>query len=365
VTERVELDFDGGVTPIDIGAGAIGELAPQLADWARGRKLFILSSQSIRSLHGGRLSGVEESAAEVHHLDVPDGERAKTTDEVARIWRRMLELGGKRDSRLLALGGGTVTDLGGFAAGCFLRGIEFVSLPTTLLGQVDAAIGGKTGVNLPEGKNTVGLFHHPGHVICDTEVLSTLPAPEIRAGLMEVVKMAFLLDPPLLDQVETSTEQLLAGDGEASAPIVAAAVRAKVGVVERDPEEADERRLLNFGHTLGHAIEAVLDYGTLRHGEAVGFGMLFALRLSVARGLASESAARLRGVIAGLELPELPKLEADPLVRALGRDKKAREGGLAWILAHELGEGRIVTDVTLAEVRGELAGFLADPWSVP
>jgi len=297
-------------------------------------------------------------AARTVVLQVPDGEAAKQIGVAERLWQEMLEVG-KRDSRLLCLGGGSVGDLGGFVAGCFLRGIEFAQFPTTLLAQVDASIGGKTGVDLPAGKNTVGLFHHPTLVVADTRWLASLDPAELRAGLAEVIKMAFLLDPDLLRQVEDHLPALLAGEPQQLASVVAAAVAAKCSVVESDPSEGDRRRLLNFGHTLAHAIEAATDYRALRHGDAVSWGMLFALRLAERRGLPTAAAERLRALLLRLDLPPLPALRAAQLVELMARDKKATEDGLVWVLPARLGEGRMVGDIQAAEVLSELEDFLA------
>jgi 3-dehydroquinate synthase len=280
-----------------------------------------------------------------------------------RLWNAMLEAGGKRDSRVLAFGGGTIGDLAGFAAGCFLRGLEFVQIPTTLLAQVDAAIGGKTGVDLPGGKNTVGLFHHPAMTVCDTAVLPTLPRQELRSGLVEVIKMAALLDPELFARVEETLDALLAGDPAALGPVVASAAAAKIGVVERDPDERGDRRLLNFGHTLGHAIESSCAYAGLRHGEAVAYGILFALRLAERRGLDPDLARRLRELLARLDLPPLPPLDPADLVSHMARDKKAREGGLVWVLPVRWGEGTMTSGVPWEEVAAELAGLLRNPFA--
>ncbi len=295
-------------------------------------------------------------------LEVPDGEAAKTPAQAERLWDQMLSLGGKRDSRVVAFGGGSVGDLAGYVAGCFLRGIEFIQLPTTLLAQVDAAIGGKTGVNLQAAKNSVGLFHHPAEVIADTRFLSTLPPAEVRSGLLETIKMAIVLDVELFERLEADLELLLSGDPGPLAPVVAAAVRAKIAVVENDPGESGARMLLNFGHTLAHALESALDYGGLRHGEAVGYGMLFALRLAERRGLEPRVADRCRRLLARCRLPELPTLGVDELTAAMARDKKAREAGLSWVLPQALGQGVVDRGIGPSEIRQEMATFLTDPW---
>jgi 3-dehydroquinate synthase len=358
------LRHPGGETPVLVGAGALEAAGERLGAWVAGRTAFLVTTPRVLALQGERLAGVRGAAVRWVVLTVDEGEPAKTVGTAERLWDGMLAAGGKRDSRVLAFGGGSVGDLGGFAAGCFLRGIEFVQIPTTLLAQVDASIGGKTGVDLPGGKNTVGLFHHPAFVVADTAVLATLPRDEVRSGLVEVVKMAALLDTDLFTRVEASLDALLAGDPEALGPVVAAAAAAKIGVVERDPTEQGDRRLLNFGHTLGHAIESSLGYGGLRHGEAVGYGILFALRLAVRRGLDPAVAERLRALLARFGLPQLPHLDADSLVDHMARDKKAREGGLVWVLPAALGEGRMVQDVGSAELAEALAGFLRSPFDV-
>jgi 3-dehydroquinate synthase len=264
---------------------------------------------------------------------------------------------------VLAFGGGSAGDLAGFVAGCFLRGLEFVQIPTTLLAQVDASIGGKTGVDLPGGKNTVGLFHHPAMTVCDTALLSTLPRGELRSGLVEVIKMAALLDPELFARVEEDLDALLAGDPAVLGPVVAGAAAAKIGVVERDPDERGERRLLNFGHTLGHAIESSCAYAGLRHGEAVAYGILFALRLAERRGLDPDLSGRLRALLARLELPPLPPLDPAELVSHMARDKKAGEGGLVWVLPARWGEGIMTSGVPWEEVSTELVELLRAPFA--
>jgi len=362
---HLALRHPGGVTPILIGLGALPEARAHLEGWIAGRGVFLLSSPDILELHGAALAQFRPAAARWAVLNVPDGEAAKTVETAERLWREMVAAGGKRDSRLIAFGGGSVGDLGGFVSGCFLRGISFLQVPTTLLAQVDAAIGGKTGVDLPEGKNTVGLFHHPEMVVAETAFLATLPRAELRSGLVEAIKMAALLDVGLLARIEADLEALLAGDPAVLAPVAAAAAAAKVAVVERDPEEAGERRLLNFGHTLGHAIESAAGYTGLRHGEAVAYGILFALRLALRRGLAYSAAARLARLLGRLDLPPLPPLAADDLLALLARDKKARESGLPWVLPEALGEGRVVAGIERPELAAELTPFLAEPFALP
>lgn len=373
---RFGLEHPGGVCEAVVERGLLGGQDGALGavgDWCRGRVVFLITSHVPDRHCGAAARDLLAPAARVETIEVPDGEAAKTVDCAASVWREMLERGGKRDSRLVTLGGGAVGDLGGFVAASFLRGIDYVQIPTTLLAQVDASIGGKTGIDLPGGKNTVGAFHHPRFVLADTSCLRTLPVGELRAGLFEVVKMAALLDLELLEQVEESLEALLAGEARWLTGVVAASVRAKVRVVAGDLEEGDSRRLLNLGHTLGHAIEAEFGYRGLRHGDAVGHGMRFALRLALRRGLDRQFGSGLLRLIdrmgppglAGVERELGVRLDVDRLVAAMGRDKKARESGLAWVLPVSPGRGEIVDDVDPALVRSELQAFLDESRAAP
>jgi|CXWL01.1.fsa_nt_gi 3-dehydroquinate synthase len=359
---RFALRHPSGVTQLLVGPGALVDAAPLVAAWLDGRTVFLVSTPRVAALHGGLIEPLLASAARVARLEVPEGEEAKSLEHANRLWREMLARGGKRDSRVIGFGGGSVGDLAGFVGGCFLRGVEVALVPTTLLAQVDASIGGKTAVDLPEAKNSVGLFHHPALVIGDTRVLPTLPRPEIAAGLMEVIKVAVLLDADLLSEVERHLDALLAGDPVTLARVVAPAAAIKAKVVERDPSEKDERRLLNFGHTLGHALETAAAYAGLRHGEAVGYGMLFVLRLAEREGLPPAVANRIRRLLRRCELPSLPPgLEVDALLDLLSRDKKARETGLSWVLPTGLCEGWIARELPTAMVRQELIAFLGNP----
>jgi 3-dehydroquinate synthetase len=347
-----------GTTRLLLGEGALAAAAAPLREWLEGRRAFLLTTPRVWALHGGSLEPLLAPAAAVHRLEVAEGEAAKSLAEAGRLWSAMLGAGGKRDSRLLAFGGGSVGDLGGFVAGAFLRGIGCAQLPTTLLAQVDAAIGGKTAIDLPEAKNSVGLFHHPDLVVAEPAWLRTLPPRELRAGLVEAVKVAFALDAALFARIEAALPALLAAEPAALAAVTAAAATLKVGVVEADPEEAGVRAVLNFGHSLGHALETAAGYRGLLHGEAVAWGMRFALRLAVPRGLAPEDAARLDRVLAAVVPAALPPVEPVELLTLLGRDKKAREGGLGWVLPVAVGETRWGVRVPEPEVEEQLARFL-------
>ena len=355
---ELTLRHPAGRCRILVGEGLLGSEIVALEEVVGGRSVFLVSSGPVRRLHGERAATSLGGARRMIELEVADGEAAKSVAEASRLWSEMLRAGGKRDSVVVALGGGSVGDLAGFVAATFLRGVDFVQLPTTLLAQVDASIGGKTGIDLAEGKNAVGAFHQPRLVIADVATLATLDPGELRSGLFEVIKKAALLDPGLLATVECELDRLVRGEPEALVPVVTAAIAAKAAVVEQDPFESDRRRLLNFGHTLGHALEAALDYRGMRHGEAVGYGMLFALELASERSLSALDAERLRRLIRRLGLPPLPELSLEVVWSFLGRDKKARESGVAWVLPQAIGHGEITTSIPDATVRGHLERFL-------
>jgi len=363
--ERFELRHPRGTTRIVAGDGALevalGELAPLLA----ARALFAVSSAPVLALHRASLEAVGRLGRSFAILEVPDGEPAKCVAEAGRLWSALAGGGAKRDSLVVAFGGGTVGDLAGFVAATFLRGVEVIQLPTTLLAQVDAAIGGKTAIDLPEAKNAVGAFHHPSWVVADAAWLATLPAAELRSGLVEAVKTAALLDAALLDRIERDLDRLRAGDPDALGPVAAAAARAKAKLVERDPEEAGLRALLNLGHTLGHALETAAGYGRLRHGDAVAHGLRFVLRLAAPRGLEAGYGERLEALLDRLDVPPLPPLDAQTLLDLMSRDKKARESGLTWVLPVAPGRAELVAGIPPAEVAERLAGWLPGKTDAP
>lgn len=354
-----ELRHPRGTTTVFAGAGALESAAPWIFGELAGRPLYAVSSAPILARHRDGLARVASAARSLEVFEVPDGEAAKSLEVASDLHRRLARSGAKRDGVLAAFGGGSVGDLTGFVAGTYLRGVAFLQLPTTLLAQVDAAIGGKTGVDLPEAKNAVGLFHHPRVVVAEAAWLATLPADEIRSGLVEAIKTAALLDPALLDRIESELDELRRARPTALGPIVEAAARAKARLVESDPEEAGARALLNFGHTLGHALETAAGYGRLRHGDAVAHGIRFALVLARSRGLEPGFGARLGRLLDRLSIPPLPPLDAARLVDLMARDKKARESGLGWVLALAPGRAEYGVPISAGEVSAELASFLA------
>ena len=355
--ELIQISHDRGQYSVAVGSGLL--TSDLLADAVRGRRVFVVTSEPIKQLHGHRLETGLAEALEVEWLMVPDGEEAKSIEIASELWNGMLELSGKRDSLVVAFGGGSVGDLAGFVAASFLRGVDFVQIPTTLLAQVDASVGGKVAVDLPLGKNTVGAFHQPQLVIADVDLLVTLDERDVVSGLVESLKMGVILDEGLVQLIERQLPALLSAEPGALARVVARSVRTKANVVERDPFESGERKLLNFGHTLGHAIEVCLAYGGLRHGEAVAYGIQFATRLSKIRGLSELDAARIERAVAALPLPPLPKLDPSELLEACSRDKKATESSLSWVLCAAMGQGTVDDDFGGPEVRRELEHFLS------
>ena len=313
------------------------------------RRVFVLTSAPVWGLWGQAVQQSFREAPVV--LFLKPGEEHKTLKSVEGLLREMTRAGGDRGSLLIAFGGGIVGDVGGFVASIFMRGIPYVQVPTTFLAQVDSSVGGKTGVNLPEGKNLVGSFHHPLAVFADIGALETLPERELRAGLMESVKAGIIRDRALVRFMEEHAEDVLGRDPKALEKVIAASIRMKAEVVSRDERESGLRMILNFGHTVGHALEQATGYKTLLHGEAVGWGMVAALFLARERGTISRAQfERLEKLIHLYgPLPAL-KLRASKVVAATGGDKKNLGGVRRFVLPLGIGDAGVVEDVTAAEL---------------
>jgi 3-dehydroquinate synthase len=347
---RLEVRSERGPYPIVIGPGSLARLAALLAEQGIDRQRIIVSAPPIWRLQGTRLRNI--IGPKERPTLIPDGERAKTLPTVARIYEACVRRHLDRSAALVAFGGGVVGDVAGFAAATYLRGIRVVQLPTTLLAQVDSAIGGKVGVNLASGKNLVGSFHSPSLVVCDPEVLTTLGRREFRAGLYEVVKYGIIRSPTLFDRVAAGLQAIFGREPDALTPIVIECCRIKADVVMADERESGLRRILNFGHTVGHALEAITEYRRFRHGEAIGYGMLAAARLSVVRGTMSENdAARLATLIRDMgPMPPVADLRASDALDVISRDKKVVAGRLHFVLARGIGAAEIVSDVQTKEL---------------
>jgi 3-dehydroquinate synthase len=335
--------------PIRIGEGLASRLGEEIAALQPSARALIVSSPTIWTFHGPT---IEAGLPGRPPILVPDGERAKHLTSVARLYDALLEAGADRRTIVVIVGGGVLGDLAGFAAATFLRGLPVVQVPTTLVAQVDSAIGGKVGVNHPRGKNLVGAFHPPLAVLTDPALLATLPTRELRAGLHEVVKYGVIADARLFGLLERTLPAILEGTPAALLPIVGASSRIKAHVVSVDEHETGLRRTLNFGHTLGHALEAITGYRRFLHGEAVGWGMLAATAIARERGeLTGEEADRVVALVERVgERPKVADLSAKACVAATSRDKKVVSGTLHFVLPTRIGDTRIATDVTTAEM---------------
>ena len=358
----------GGAHPyrIAIGPGLLRDGAA-LAAHVRGRHAFVVSDSNVAPLYARDVAATLQARlprAQVLVSCIPAGESAKTLDHFAELLRELADFGATRDACVFALGGGVVGDLAGFAAACWMRGIDCVQLPTTLLAMVDSAVGGKTAVDLPQGKNLVGAFHPPRAVFADTAALRTLPERELRAGLAEVVKYGAIRDAQFLDWLDENAEALLSRDADALSEAIARSCMHKAVIVERDPFERGERALLNFGHTFAHAIEAEQGYGGLNHGEAVSAGMVCAARLSAHLAMASaDDADRLAALLRRFGLPvEVPAgLAPDALVARMHLDKKAAAGALRFVLWRGPGRAEVVADVAENDVLAALRPLQSPP----
>jgi 3-dehydroquinate synthase len=322
------------------------------------RRVFVLTSPEIWALWGDTF--LTSFAEPPITLFLPAGERHKTMASVEQLVRQMAAAGGDRGSLLIAFGGGIVGDVGGFVAGIYMRGIPYIQVPTTFLSQVDSSVGGKVGVNLPEGKNLVGNFHHPKAVFADIGVLGTLSDRELRAGLMESVKAGMIRDRSLVRFMEAHANDVLKRDPKTLEKVIAASIRMKAGVVNKDERENGLRMILNLGHTVGHAIEQATNYKALLHGEAVGWGMVAALYLARQRGtISSNQFERLESLIHLYgPLPPL-NVRAARLVAATGSDKKNVGGVRRFVLPVGIGDAGVVEDVTPAELETAVGYMLA------
>ncbi len=342
------------------GSGLVESLAPRIERVVGKlpRRVFVLTSAPIWGLWGQAF--LRSFAEAPIAMFLPPGEEHKTLKSVEGLLRQMAQAGGDRGSLLIAFGGGIVGDVGGFLASIFMRGIPYIQVPTTFLAQVDSSVGGKTGVNLPEGKNLVGAFHHPQAVFADIGVLATLPDRELRAGLMESVKAGIIRDRALTRFMEEHAGDVLGRDPKSLEKVIAASVRMKAGVVNLDERESGLRMILNFGHTVGHALEQATHYKTLLHGEAVGWGMVAALYLARERGTISRAQfSRLEKLVHLYgPLPAL-KLRTARVVAASGGDKKNVGGVRRFVLPVGIGDAGVVEDVMPAELEAAVSYMLA------
>ncbi len=351
---RIDVTTGSQTSTIWVGHGIVDDLGARLDDLGVTGKRFIVSSPRIWKLHGTRIQAAlgQASTAPGEPILMADGERYKTLASVSRVYDALIRGGADRGSTLIAVGGGVVGDSAGFAAASFLRGIRLVQVPTTLLAQVDSSIGGKVGVNHPLGKNLIGAFHQPAVVVADPSLLRTLPKREFRSGLYEVVKYGVIWSRGLFDHLRTQRKAIMAHDAAALLPAIVESAGIKAEVVSKDEREGGLRRILNFGHTIGHALEAVTNYRRFRHGEAIAYGMLGAADIGERRGvLPGVDRAALADLIAAMgSLPAVSDLSSRAVLEAVRRDKKVVNGKLHYVLPTSIGSTATVGDVTEEEI---------------
>jgi len=345
---------------IRIGSGVIGSLGEFTQECRSTTHAAVITDSNVEPRHAdAAVASLQSANIRTDLLTVPAGEASKSIGQLGDLWNQLLAAGADRKSVVVALGGGVVGDLAGFAAASYGRGLPFIQVPTSLLAQVDSSVGGKTGINLPGAKNMVGAFWQPSGVLIDIDTLATLPDREYLEGMAEVVKYGMILDEAFLAYLEANVDRILSRDADVLREIVAKSCRYKADVVEADErEESGRRAILNYGHTFCHAIEAVAGYGEYLHGEAVSIGMLCASRLAELLGrIGSDVTERQLRLLTALKLPvDVPDLDRDALLSAMQRDKKVEHGKLRFILPSRIGEVELVGDVPVELVRKAWGG---------
>lgn len=359
------------IVPVNLGRrsysivverGALATVGDRLTELHLGRRTALVTDSGIARLHGAAvLRSLEVAGFTTRVVEVPPGEAAKTLAVAAYCWDELLAAGLDRTSTVIALGGGAVGDLAGFVAATYMRGVNFVIVPTTVLAQVDSSIGGKTAIDHPAAKNLIGAFHQPRLVLADPSVALTLPPRDFRSGLAEMVKHGVVLDPEYFHALERDARRLVERDLDVLEPAIAGSCRLKAGVVERDEQEAELRHVLNHGHTIGHAIETVTGYGTWTHGEAVALGMAVEARLARRLGIAGEdTVSRTEALLRRLGLPvRMPPVDPGRVVGSIAHDKKSRDGRVPFVLAPRIGDFRLVHDVPDTAVRAAIEEIFA------
>lgn len=368
MTRQIEVALGDRSYPILIAAGLLARAADHLAPLARGRTMAIVTDENVRPHCATLQAALADAGVRSEAIVLPPGEATKSWSQLAALCDRLLDLGIERGDHVVALGGGVIGDLVGFACAILKRGCGFVQIPTTLLAQVDSSVGGKTAIDTPRGKNLVGAFHQPRLVLADLDVLCTLPARELSCGYAEIIKYGLLGDFAFFEWLETNVGKVLERDVDALVRAVGRSVEMKAEIVAEDEKEAGRRALLNLGHTFGHAIEAEMGFGdALKHGEAVGVGMAQAFRFSVRQGLCpSQDAVRAEAAIKAAGLPTRMSdvrpepFDADALVAHCGQDKKAEGGNLTFVLVRAIGDAFVAKDVD----RAALKAFLIEEGAV-
>lgn len=340
MTTTIPVGSGQAAYDVHVGRSILPRVPAALPD--RCERVMIIHQPSTRVLADELRGAIADTGREAYLAEVPDGEEAKTAQVAGFLWQALGQADLTRTDIVIGFGGGAVTDLAGFAAATWLRGIDIIQLPTTVLGMVDAAVGGKTGINTAEGKNLVGAFHPPAAVLCELGVLRTLPQHELLTGMAEVIKCGFIADPVILDLIEANPGKIRDSQSEVVRELIERSIRVKAEVVSEDLKESGRREFLNYGHTLGHAIEHAERY-QWRHGAAVAVGMVFAAELSLAAGYLDEATVeRTRAICTALDLPTTYPADRWPkLLETMRRDKKARGNMLRFVVLESLGKPRI------------------------
>ncbi|MDH3902794.1 MAG: 3-dehydroquinate synthase [Xanthomonadales bacterium] len=349
--QTVKIDLAERSYLVTIGSGLLSDVN-SVFEMPGGSTVLIVTNETVAPLYLYKLAA-SLTGVNVHSLILPDGESFKTSEFWSQIIDKLIAIGGTRDTTIITLGGGVVGDLGGFAAASYMRGINFIQMPTSLLAQVDASVGGKTGFNHPRGKNLIGAFHQPVAVVVDIDTLETLPAREFSAGLSEVVKIAAIRDKEFLTWLEDNGPAIMAREPAALTGMISRSIANKADVVAEDEREAGVRALLNFGHSFGHALETLTHYRTYLHGEAVAIGMMVASRLSELRGLCEAGFSdRLGKLLQSFNLPlELPAaMDPDDIIDTMKLDKKVIAGSTRLILVKSAGHGIIDSTSDISEI---------------
>jgi len=360
--QTLTVDLGDRSYPIHIGAGLLGQadlILPHLAQ----KRVMVVTNTTVAPLYLERLTATLEAAGvAVATVVLPDGEAYKNWETLNLIFDALLTQRAERKTTLIALGGGVIGDMTGFAAASYQRGVPFIQIPTTLLSQVDSSVGGKTGINHPAGKNMIGAFYQPQVVLADTDTLITLPARELSAGLAEIIKYGLIWDVAFLAWLEANMDKLRALDAAAITYAIHRSCEIKAQVVGEDEREGGIRAILNLGHTFGHAIETGMGYGNWLHGEAVGAGMVMAADASQRMGWLSEAdVARTRSLIRAAGLPDAaPDLGADRYLEFMGHDKKVESGKMRFVLLKKLGAAVVTGDVPDSTLRATLAACATD-----
>jgi 3-dehydroquinate synthase len=359
--KAIQVDLGPRSHPIYVGAGLLKRLGALYREHGLGSRAAIITDENVAQLYlASAAQSLSRGGITAEPIVIPPGERSKDLRTADRIFGQLIEKGFTRESTIIALGGGVVGDLAGFVAATFLRGVALVQVPTTLLAQVDSSVGGKVAVNHPQGKNLIGTFWQPRFVLIDPETLKTLPIRELRSGLAEIIKYGLIRDEGLFALLEDRLEELLTAaqtNPELIETIIARCCEIKAAIISRDEMDHDLRRLLNFGHTIGHALEAALEY-RLCHGEAIAWGMQAATGLSQAKGLLCASERlRVARLIARLGPPRPGAVDFNAVQRKIRLDKKIRDGKIHFVLLSAIGEAVVCHDVSVAEIIEALAAI--------